>query len=721
MDTEKRVESLLSKMTLEEKLGQLQQHSGDGEELKELAKQGRLGSILNLTGVEDANPAKKTNEFQRAAVEGSRLGIPLIIGRDVIHGHRTVLPIPLGQAASFDMALIEEGAAVAAREAAAVGIHWTFAPMVDIGRDPRWGRIAEGGGEDPLLTSRLGAAMVRGFQGSDPSHPERIAACAKHYAGYGAAEGGRDYNTTWIPENLLRDVYLPSFKACVEAGVCTFMSGFNNLNGVPASANSLLLRKILQQEWGFDGFVVSDWSSVEEVIFHGLAADKREAALKCFTAGVDMEMVSTCYAEALKGLIENGNVPAALVDESVRRILRVKFRLGLFDNPYTDESKLSVLLSDSHREVAKRLAIESCVLLKNDGALPLPAEMRSLAVIGPLAEAPWDQLGCWVPDGRPEDSVTPLAALREALAGRCEIAYAPGLENARSTDTKGLDEARRLAAKCDAVVLFVGEDAGLSGEAHSRAFLDLPGAQMELIRAVAETGKPLVCVVMTGRPLALTGLVEHANAVLLAWHPGTMGGPALADLLLGKESPSGKLPVSFPRTVGQTPVYYSHMNTGRPPLPGMDNIPTGTPLDPQGFVSGYLDVAPVPLFPFGYGLSYARFAYAELKLSRASVAIGGDLTASVVVTNTGAVAGEEVVQLYTRDLVGSLTRPVKELKDFARVRLAPGESRTVSFTLNTEQLAFHNLEGRRVVEPGAFKLMVGGNSQEVLTVEFEVR
>ncbi len=721
METEKRVEDLLAKMTMEEKLGQLQQPSGAGQEQKELARKGRIGSILNLTGIEDANPAKVTNEYQRAAVEGSRLGIPLIIGRDVIHGHRTVFPIPLGQAASFDPSLVEESAAVAAREAAAVGIHWTFAPMVDIGRDPRWGRVAEGGGEDPLLTSRLGAAMVRGFQGSDPSHPERIAACAKHYAGYGAAEGGRDYNTTWIPENLLRDVYLPSFKACVDAGVCTFMSGFNNLNGVPASANPLLLRKILQQEWGFDGFTVSDWCSVEEVISHGLAADKREAALKCFTAGVDMEMVSTCYEEALKGLIESGQVPATMLDDSVRRILRIKFRLGLFDNPYTDEQRIKILLSDSHREVAKRLATESCVLLKNDGALPLPADLRSLAVIGPLADAPWEQLGCWTPDGRPKDSITPLTALREALAGHGEVFYAAGLEQARSSETKGFDEARRVASKCDAVVLFLGEDAILSGEAHSRAFLELPGAQMELIRAVAETGKPLVCVVMTGRALALTSLVAHANAILLAWHPGTMGGPALADLLLGKAVPSGKLPVSFPRTVGQTPVYYAHMNTGRPPLPGMDNIPTGTPLDPQGFVSGYLDVAPVPLFPFGYGLSYARFAYSDLKLSRASISIGGDLTASVVVTNTGAIAGEEVVQLYTRDLVGSLTRPVKELKDFARIKLAPGESRTVSFTLNTEQLAFHNFEGKRIIEPGAFNLMIGGSSQEVLTTGFEVK
>jgi beta-glucosidase len=721
MDIEKRVDSLMSQMTLEEKIGQLGQATDANDQHLGLARQGGLGSILNVAGPEAANPAQVSNEVQRAAVEGSRLGIPLIFGRDVIHGYRTVMPIPLGQAASFDMALIEEAAAVAAREASACGVHWTFAPMVDIARDPRWGRIAEGGGEDPVLTSRMGAAMVRGFQGKDPSRPERIAACAKHYAGYGAAEGGRDYNTTWIPENLLRDVYLPSFKACVEAGVATVMSAFNDLNGLPATANSLLIRQILKTEWGFDGFVVSDWDSVQELIPQGVAADKAEATRLALAAGVDMEMVSTCFTESLKALVESGEVPAAQLDEAVRRVLRTKFRLGLFDNPYVDEGRASGLLADSHREVAKRLATESCVLLKNDGALPLPADIRSLACIGPLADAPVDQLGCWAFDGRAEDSVTPLAALREALAGRGEVSYAAGLEHARSTDTKGFDEAVCLAVKSDAVVLFLGEDAGLSGEAHCRAFLDLPGAQERLVRAVAEVGKPVICVVMTGRPLALSGVLDKVNALLVAWHPGTMGGPAIADLLLGKASPSGKLPASFPRAVGQVPIYHSHMNTGRPPSPGMSDIPTGTPLDPTGFLSGYLDVAPVPLFPFGYGLSYTQFAYSDLKLSRDSMPVDGKLAASVKVTNTGPVAGDEVVQLYLRDLVGSLTRPVKELKDFARIRLAPGESRTVSFTLNADQLAFHTLGGKRIVEPGAFHLMIGGNSRELLRAEFEVR
>jgi beta-glucosidase len=721
MDIEKRVDGLMSQMTLEEKVGQLCQATDVNDRHLELARQGRLGSILNVVGPETANPAQASNEAQRAAVEGSRFGIPLIFGRDVIHGYRTILPIPLGQAASFDPALVEEGAAVAAREASAAGIHWTFGPMVDIARDPRWGRIAEGGGEDPVLASRMGAAMVRGFQGSDPSHPERIAACAKHYAGYGAAEGGRDYNTTWIPENLLRDVYLPSFKACVEAGVATVMSAFNDLNGLPATANPFLLRQVLRDEWGFDGFVVSDWDSVQELIPQGVAANKTEATRLALAAGVDMEMVSTCYAESLRAMVESGAVPVAQLDEAVRRVLRTKLRLGLFDRPYVDESRVSILLADSHREVARRLATESCVLLKNDGALPLPSDIRSLACIGPLADAPVDQLGCWAFDGRAEDSVTPLTALKEALAGRCEVTYAAGLDHARGSETKGFAEARRLAAKADAVVLFLGEDAGLSGEAHCRAFLDLPGAQEQLVRAVAEVGKPVICVVMTGRPLALTGILDKANALLVAWHPGTMGGPAIADLLLGKASPSGKLPASFPRTVGQVPIYHSHMNTGRPPSPGMADIPTGTPLDPTGFLSGYLDVAPVPLFPFGYGLSYTRFAYSDLKLSRDSMPVDGKLTASVEVANTGPVAGEEVVQLYLRDLVGSLTRPVKELKDFARILLAPGESRTVSFTLNADQLAFHTLEGKRVVEPGAFHLMIGGNSRELLTAGFDVQ
>jgi beta-glucosidase len=713
-----RIRGLLAKMTLGEKIGQMRQVTGGGDEHRDLVRRGLVGSVLNLAGPDTSDPARVTNEFQRAAVKESRLGVPLIIGRDVIHGFRTVMPIPLGQAASFDMPLVEEAASVAAREATACGINWTFAPMVDVARDPRWGRIAEGGGEDPLLASRLGAAMVRGFQGDDPSQPERLAACAKHYVGYGAAEGGRDYNTTWIPEGLLRDVYLPSFKACVDAGVLTLMSAFNDLNGIPASGNSFILRQVLKTEWGFDGFVVSDWDAVAEMIVHGLCADEGDAARAAVTAGVDMEMVSDCFAGALQQLVEDGTVGAALIDEAVSRILRVKLHLGLFEQPFADEGRLGVLLSAAHLDTAKRLAAESCVLLKNDGVLPLSSEMRSLAVIGPLADAPTDQLGCWSPDGRPEDTVTPLRALQEALRGRCEVQYAPGLDEPRSEEDKGFTAALRAAADCDAAVLFLGEDALLSGEAHCRAFLDLPGAQEQLVRAVAEAGKPVTAVIMTGRPLALGSVVEQVDALLIAWHPGTMGGPAIADLLLGAISPSGKLPVSFPLTVGQVPVYYGHKNTGRPAVVGRRTKPIGTPLDPEGFISAYLDVDPTPLFHFGYGLSYASFEYSELRLSHSVLSVGEALTARVTLTNTGRVEAEEVVQLYTRDLVASLTRPVKELKEFARVRLAPGESRELSFTLETDQLAFHNSAMEYVAEPGQFRLMIGGNSKDVLTAEF---
>ncbi|MFB3882315.1 MAG: glycoside hydrolase family 3 N-terminal domain-containing protein [Armatimonadota bacterium] len=720
MGTEDRIRGLLAKMTLAEKVGQMCQLTGDHGNLKELVRQGRVGSILNLTGAEMSARARVTNEIQRLAVEESRLGIPIIIGRDVIHGFRTVMPIPLGQAASFDMPLVEQAAAAAAREASACGYRWSFAPMVDIARDPRWGRIAEGGGEDPVLTSRLGAAVVRGFQGADPSHPERIAACAKHYVGYGAAEGGRDYNTTWIPEGLLRDVYLPSFHACAQAGALTFMSSFNDLNGLPASANPFVLRQVLRKEWGFRGFVVSDWAAVEELIPHGLCADRRQAAATAALAGTDMEMVTSCFADHLEALVNDGVVPIAVIDEAVANILRVKLLLGLFDHPYTDEDRESQLLAPDHLELARRLAAQSCVLLKNDGALPLSPATKSVAVIGPLADAPADQLGCWAFDGLPGDTVTPLRALQAALKGRCQVRYAAGLESCRSDSDAGFAEARRLAADSEAAVMFLGEDALLSGEAHSRAFLNLPGAQEALARVIAETGRPVSVVVMAGRPLVLTDLLDCASALLYAWHPGTMGGPALADLLLGHTSPSGKLPVTFPRTVGQIPLYYSHKNTGRPPVPSSRKLPMGTPLNPEGFLSSYLDVDHEPLFPFGYGLSYARFTYSHLKLSSAELPIGGAVTVTATVTNTGKVEAEEVAQLYVRDLVGSVTRPVRELKDFCRVRLAPGESREVSFTLHTDQLAFHNAAMQRVVEPGLFHIMVGGNSEELLTAELTV-
>lgn len=712
MNDEARIVDLLAQMTLAEKVGQMWQISGSSKEHEELIRRGAVGSFLNV-------PGDQARAYQRIAVEESRLGIPLIFGRDVIHGFRTILPIPLGQAASFDPEVVREGARIAAREAAASGIHWTFAPMVDIARDPRWGRIAEGCGEDPYLAACLGAAMVRGFQGEDLRDPERLAACAKHYVGYGAAEGGRDYNTTWIPEGLLRDVYLVPFQACVRAGVATLMSAFNDLNGVPASGNAFTLRKVLKGEWGFDGLVVSDWNSIIEMIPHGFAADEREAALRGVAAGVDMEMVSASYTNHLQALVAEGRLPVELIDEAVRRILRVKLRLGLFDDPYRQGAPQGAILCDEHLAVARRAARESCVLLKNDGLLPLDGRIGRLAVVGPLADSGQDQLGCWVPDGRGEESRTPLAALRDLL-GEGRVAYAPGLPGCRSTDQSLIAGAVAAAHRADAVVAFLGEDAGLSGEAHCRAFLDLPGAQQALLDALAETGKPLVAVIMAGRPLTLEPVMARVAALLLAWHPGTMGGPAIADLLFGAEAPSGRLPVTLPRTVGQVPLYYNHKNTGRPPREDGPSIPTGTPLAPQGFNSSYLDVDHRPLFPFGYGLSYTTFAYADLRLSTQQLKMGESLTAAATVTNTGKVKAVEVVQLYVRDLIGSLTRPVRELKGFRRVELQPGESRRVSFDLHTDDLAFHNADMQRVTEPGKFHLWIGPDAQSGLWAEFEV-
>ena len=537
--------------------------------------------------------------------------------------------------------------------------------------------------------------------------------------GYGAAEGGRDYNTTWIPEGLLRDVYLAPFAACVDAGVATLMSAFNDLNGVPASASVLTLRRILKEEWGFEGFVVSDWDSVVEMVPHGFAADREEAARKGMEAGIDMEMVSTSYAEYLEKLVREGVLTEELIDDAVRRILRVKFQLGLFEETRFAERSPSVVFCDEHLDAARSAARQSCVLLQNDGILPLNPEIGRLAVIGPLADSGVDQLGCWVFDGRGEESRTPLAALREAL-GAEKVAYAPGLENCRSADAALFPQAVAAAQSADAVVAFVGEDAGMSGEAHSRAFLDLPGAQQPLIDALAETGKPLAVVVMAGRPLVLGPVADSAGALLLAWHPGTMGGPAIADLLLGKESPSGRLPVTLPRTVGQIPIYYAQKNTGRPPQPGDRSALMGTPLDPQNFNSSYLDVEPTPLFPFGYGLSYATFEYADLELSTRQLAMDTTLTATAWITNAGNVRAAEVAQLYVRDRVGSVTRPVRELKGFQRLELEPGESARVRFELRAVDLAFHDADMELVTEPGAFHLWIGPDSTGGLQGSFEL-
>ncbi len=721
---EQRVADLLRRMTLADKIGQMSQvNVGDSyihDYLAEALRSGRVGSVLNEVNVE------VVNELQRIAIEESRLGIPLLVGRDVIHGFKTILPIPLGQAATWNPELVRAGAAIAAREAARSGVNWTFAPMIDVSRDPRWGRIAESLGEDPYLTGVLGGAMVRGFQGDDLSRPDTIAACAKHFAGYGAAESGRDYATTNVPENELRNVYLPPFKAAVEAGVQTLMTSFSDIDGVPATANEFLVRDVLRGEWSFDGFVVSDWDSVRQLAIHGLTANDEESAREAALAGVDMEMHGDAYLKHLERLVEIGHIDPAIIDGAVGNILRVKFRLGLFENPYTDPGGLPPIGNDEALSLARQAALQSVVMLKNDHhVLPLAADtLESLAVIGPLADAPGEQLGTWIFDGQPDLSITPLQAIRGLLGSRVAVRYSRALETTRSRDTNGFDEAVTVAAHTDAAVLFLGEEAILSGEAHSRADISLPGVQAELVRRIRKAGKPVVVVIMAGRPLTLTDIVDHVDAILFAWHPGTMAGPAIADLLFGLESPSGKLPATFPRMVGQVPIYYSQKNTGKPPSPEsvvlIDDIDPNAEQLSTGMTAYHLDAGYRPLFPFGFGLSYASFDYGNLRASARDVRLGDSLTISVDVTNTGDVAADEVVQLYVRDLVGSVTRPVRELRGFRRLRLAPREQATVEFRLHTDELAFFGRDNRQRTEPGEFHVWIGGSSETELGTEFKL-
>ena len=716
------VDGLLGRMTLGEKIGQMSQvqaavgHIPD--ELRSAVAAGRIGSILNEVDVE------VVNELQRIAVEDSRLGIPLMMGRDVIHGFRTILPIPLGQAATFNPELVRQGARMAALEAAASGVNWTFAPMIDISRDARWGRIAESLGEDPYLTGVLGAAMVRGFQGDDFSEPGNIAACAKHFAGYGASESGRDYNTTNIPENELRNVYLPPFRAAIDAGVATLMTSFSDLDGVPASGNRFLLKQVLRDEWQFDGFVVSDWASIHQLTVHGFAADDGQAAFEAANAGLNMEMATSTYREHLPELVESGRITMAQIDALVADILRVKFRLGLFGNPYTDPDAFPAIANAEHLAIAKQAALQSLVLLENrDATLPLDKEkIRSLAVIGPLADDGYEQLGTWIFDGDPSLSRTPLQAIREFLGDRVEVTYVSAMETSRSRTTDGFDEAVEAARAADAVVAFLGEESILSGETHSRADIGLPGNQAELLAALRGAGKPVIAVIQAGRPLTLANIIDHVDALLFAWHPGTMGGPAIADVLFGVESPSGKLPSTFPRMVGQAPIYYNHKNTGRPATPEdfthIDDLPVRMPQSSWGFASFHLDAGFRPLYEFGYGLSYADFAYSDIEVSPSEAAVGETITVKAVVRNSGEVEAEEVVQLYIRDLVGNVTRPVRELKGFQRVRLQPGESRQVSFTLGPDDLAFYGREMKRITEAGEFHAWVGGSSAAELRTGF---
>lgn len=712
---EAKVYDLLSKMTLEEKIGQMSQRNMKGipvEKWEEAVAAGQIGSFLN------AGDWKDKNRIQKIAVKKSRLGIPLIFGRDVIHGYQTMLPIPIGMASSFNPELLEKGSQMAAWEASADGQHWTFAPMIDITRDPRWGRIAETLGEDPYLTSVLGAACVKGFQG-DLSDPTTIAACAKHYVGYGAAEGGRDYNTTWIPERELRDVYLPPFKAAAEAGVATFMSAFNDINGIPTSGNYFTLTEILRNEWQFDGFVISDWDAVGEMIDHGFCQDSSEAAFKAVIAGVDIEMESRAYELELQHLLNDKKICEDLINERVANILRIKFRLGLFDNPYNNGKRRNVLLSEKHMQVAREAAIQSAVLLKNENkVLPL-SKNQKVAIIGPLANSPVDQMGMWTMDGVADAVITPLAAIKERV-GSENVNYVQTLKTSRDISKDKFSNAINAVNNSDVALLFVGEEMILSGEAHCRAFLNLPGVQTELIKEIAKTGKPIVLVMMAGRPLTFHTEAKTSDAILYAWHNGTMGGPALADLLYGKVSPSAKLPVTFPRTVGQVPIYYAHKNTGRPPTPNEEKIPMGTPLDPQGFNSKYLDLDFTPEYPFGFGLTYTTFDYNDLKLSEEKISKCGSVKISATVKNTGDREATEIVQLYIRDRFASVSRPVKELKGFDRVTLKPGESKSVEFDLKACACGFHGLDNQYTVETGKISLWVGPNSHEGLEGAFNI-
>ena len=716
-EIEAAVADLIGRMTLEEKVGQLNQLSGRGLDptMVEMVAAGQVGSILN-----EVDPAT-VNALQRQAVENSRLGIPLIIARDVIHGFKTIFPIPLGQAASWNEALVREGARIAADEASSVGVRWTFSPMVDIARDARWGRIAEGFGEDPVLASRLGVAMVKGYQSDDLSRPNTMAACVKHFAGYGAAESGKDYNTTWIPEVLLRDVYLPPFKAAADAGAATFMCSFNDINGVPSSANRYLLHDILRKEWGWDGLIVSDWGSIEQMRNHGFSKDLRQAALQGAKATVDVDMENYAYSQYLADLALQGEITMDEIDAMVANVLRLKYKLGLFDNPYVDESSVA-FYAPASLDAARRAVEESAVLLKNNGVLPVDfSKVGTVAVIGPMADAPHDQAGTWVFDLEKDHCVTPLSALKTRCGDK--VKFSPGLAYSRDRKHDGFADALTTAENADVVFYFTGEEAVLSGEAHSRADINLPGAQKELLRELKKAGKPIVMVVQAGRPLTIADDSELCDAVVYLFHGGTMAGPGIVNLLAGDVNPSGKLPVSFPKMVGQLPLYYNHKNTGRPAegITYIDDIELEAGQTSTGCTSFYLDAGDGPAFPFGYGLSYTTFDYATPRLSSTEMDADGNITVSCDVSNTGLTEGSEVVQLYVHDLYGSLARPVKELKDFEKITLKPGETKTVSFTLPASALAFTGLDLQPVVESGDFELWVAGDSASGTPVKFAIK
>lgn len=721
-DLNQKIEDLISQMTLEEKVGQMSQlagHPGLDDRLMNSIRNGEVGSVLNQVGVQDLN------ELQRVAVEESRLGIPLIFARDVIHGFQTMMPIPLGQAASWNMELIEKGARVSAVEAARDGIHWTFAPMIDLTRDPRWGRIAESPGEDPHLGSEVGRAMIRGFQGKNLSDKDSIAACAKHFAGYGFSEAGRDYAFVNLSDSELYNFVLPAFKEAVKEGVATFMTGFSDINGIPATAHKRLLKSILREEWDFDGFTVSDWDSVVQLITHGFAENEESAAYLSQSAGLDMEMASRSFHFNLCNLVTSGKIPVTSIDQSVRRILKLKFQLGLFQTPYTDPELFPVSGNEDHLRAAEEIAAESLVLLKNDfDKLPLDSDqIQKLAVIGPLADDGFEQMGTWTFDGVEDWCLTPLKSIRKYALDKFELRYSKGLKTSRSNDRTGFKDALSVASWADTVVMFMGEESILSGEAHCRANIDLPGIQHELIEEISKLGKSTVLVIMAGRPLSLTQTLPLTNALLYAWHPGTMGGPAIKDVLFGLKAPSGKLPVSFPKSSGQIPIYYNHRRSGKPAshetFTHIDHIPARAAQTSVGNTSFHLDDGFEPLFPFGFGLGFSKVAYHDIELSGRTITKDGTITVCIELINQGQHMIHEVVQLYIRDNVASSTRPVKELKAFQKIKLNPQESRQVEFTITPDMLGFYNSENNWVVESGDFRVWVGGDSNARQSAKFQ--
>ncbi|HEY3987865.1 MAG TPA: glycoside hydrolase family 3 N-terminal domain-containing protein [Acidobacteriaceae bacterium] len=721
-----RVDALLAQMTLEEKIGQLTQYTGGstitgptGEKLDfdAMLAKGEIGSLFNVTG------AKETNHYQHIAVEQSRLHIPLLFGLDVIHGHRTTFPVPLAMAASFDPDVVQQASRMAAVEARQDGINWVFSPMVDISRDARWGRIVESAGEDPYLGSAIARAYIRGYQQGDLSKPDSVAASVKHFAAYGAAEAGRDYNTTDMSEVRLRQVYLPPYQAAVDEGAATVMSAFNALNGVPETANPFTLTKILRKEWGFDGLVVSDYGAVGELMKHGIAADGATAAEKALTAGVDMDMESNLYHSRLPGLVESGKIPMPVVDEAVRRVLRVKFAMGLFEHPYTDENLPPYQATAEKRALAKSAAEESFVLLKNEAIpgigrlLPLASDLKSVALIGPLADDAQNMIGSWGAQGSASNTITLRTALAEKLGNK--LTYVKGTD-ILTKDTTGFAAAVTAAKNADLVILALGEAGDMTGEATSRAHLTLPGNQEDLMKQVVATGKPVVLVLFDGRPTAIPWAAAHVPAILEAWFPGMEAGSALVSVLTGEVSPSGKLPVEFPYSAGQEPLYLAQLPTGRP---AGDTDLTHPPTNSEEkYLSRYIDSPNAPVYPFGWGLSYAQFTYSNIKIDHTggSSKDVGEITVGVDVKNISSVPGAEVAQLYLHNTVASVSQPVRELKGFHRILLQPGQTQHIDFKLHFDDLAFYNAEVKRVVEPGTFDVFVGGSSEAEKAGSFTV-